>query len=232
MSSGLAVRNLCAGYGEQQVLHGISLNVSAGEVVALLGANGAGKTTTLLAIAGAIPSTGTAELFGEPASGRLIDRAGRGLAFLPESRAIVRQLSVAENLELSRCDQELALQISPELEGILDRQAGQLSGGEQQILSLTQAVARSPEIILADELSFGLAPIIVNRMLLLARSCADEGAAVLLVEQFARQVLRVADRGYVLRRGQIVMQGTAAELLDRIDEIEASYLVGEGGQDG
>jgi len=223
-STAIAVKDLRAGYGGQEVLHGVEFHVDAGEVVALLGANGAGKTTTLLAVAGWLPSSGDIELFGEPAQGRLWQRAERGLALLPESRAIVRRLTVAENLRLTACTPERAVAISPELEPLMDRKVGLLSGGEQQILSLTLAMARDPVILMADELSFGLAPIVVRRMLELARQAADRGAAVLLVEQYAHQVLAIADRGYVMQRGTIATGGSAGELLARLDDIEAGYL--------
>ncbi len=227
VSGGIHADGLIAGYGPQTVLHGIDLVVRPGEVVALLGPNGAGKTTTLMALAGAIESTGDVQLFGEPARGSLHDRARAGLAYLPESRAIVRALTVAENLRLVGCDPEVAIGISPELESLLGRRGAMLSGGEQQILSLTQAIATGPTIIMADELSFGLAPIVVRRMLELARRAADDGAAVLLVEQFARQVLGVADRGYVLSRGSVITEGRSEYLLDNIDVVEASYLGGQ-----
>ncbi|MFQ5554892.1 MAG: ABC transporter ATP-binding protein [Acidimicrobiia bacterium] len=221
---GIAVSGLRAGYGPQEVLHGIDFHVEPGEVVALLGANGAGKTTTLLAIAGWIRAKGDIHLFGEPATGPLWRRARKGLALLPETRAIVRRLTVAENLRLAGCDTARALATSPELAPLLHRKVGILSGGEQQILSLTQAMATDPEILMADELSSGLAPIVVRRMIELARVAADQGAAVLLVEQFAHQVLHFADRGYVMQRGTIVTGGSASELLSRIDDIEAAYL--------
>lgn len=222
--SGIQAAGLVAGYGSQQVVHGVDLRVQPGELVALLGPNGAGKTTTLLAIAGAIDSGGILHLHGERARGSLHERARDGLAFLPESRAIIRRLTVAENMSLIGCDAALAIEISPELEPLLNRQAGLLSGGEAQILSLTQAIALKPRIILADELSFGLAPVIVKRMLKLARRAADEGAAVLLVEQFARQVLTVADRAYVMSRGSVITSGDSGYLLDNLETVEASYL--------
>ena len=226
MTAAVVARELRAGYGGQEVLHGIDIHVDQGEVVALLGANGAGKTTTLLALAGVIRSSGSVELFGASATGPLHARARRGLAFLPESRAIIRRLTVAENMRLTHCDVARATGISPELSPLLNRRVALLSGGEQQILSLTMAIARDPQILMADELSFGLSPLIVNRMLELTRVAADNGAAVLLVEQFAAQVLRIADRGYVLRRGTVATEGTAADLLGRLDDIEASYLGG------
>lgn len=227
VNPGIETVGLVAGYGAQTVVHGIDLQVDRGEMVALLGPNGAGKTTTLLALAGVIPSSGEVRLSGMPATGRLHNRARNGLAYLPDSRAMIRALTVAENMRLLGCDPEVAISISPELEPLLDRRGSMLSGGEQQILSLTQAIAMKPQIIMADELSFGLAPIVVSRMLELARRAADDGAAVLLVEQFARQVLDVADRGYVLGRGSIATVGSAGYLLANIDTVEASYLGGD-----
>lgn len=226
MTGGITADDLRAGYGTQEVLHGLDFHVAAGEVVSILGPNGAGKTTTLLALAGAIQAQGSIRFGDAPATGSVADRARRGMAFLPESRAIVRRLTVAENLRLSGADEATAYRISPELQELADRRAGLLSGGEQQILSLTQAIALDPSIVLADELSFGLAPIVVGRMLELARRAADGGAAVLLVEQFARQALAVSDRAYVLQRGRFVDEGDAADLLARIDDVEASYLGG------
>jgi branched-chain amino acid transport system ATP-binding protein len=220
----IAAKDLRAGYGGHEVLHGLDFHVDPGEVVALLGANGAGKTTTLLALAGWLPSSGEVEIFGRPARGRLWKRAGDGMVLLPESRAVVRRLTVADNLRLTGCEPDLAIQISPELEPLMDRKVGLLSGGEQQILSITQAMVRDPVVLMADEMSFGLAPMIVRRMLELARAAGDRGAAVLLVEQYAHQVLAIADRAYVMQRGTIAVGGPAGDLLERIDEIEAAYL--------
>ena len=226
MSAGLAVSGLIAGYGSQTVVHGVDLRVEPGEVVAVLGPNGAGKTTMLRAIAGTIDAGGEVRLLGRRARGPLWERARDGLAFLPESRAVIRRLTVAENLELAGVDPARAVAISPELEPLLSRSVAMLSGGEQQILSVTQAIAVEPAVLLADELSFGLAPKVVHRMFELTRRAADQGAAVLLVEQFARQVLSIADRGYVMRHGSVITSGTAEHLLANIDSVEASYLGG------
>jgi branched-chain amino acid transport system ATP-binding protein len=220
----LSARGLEAGYGHVKVLRGIDLEVNAGEVVVLLGANGAGKTTTLLSLAGAIPSEGEVRLHGRLAPRTLYERAKCGLAFLPEERGIIRALTVAENLRLARVPLTKALEISPELELLEDRPAGLLSGGEQQILALTRVIASNPAVLLADELSLGLAPMIVQRMLSLVRVAAKGGAAVLMVEQFARQALNVTGRAYVMQRGEIVLQGEAAELKRDFDAVERSYL--------
>jgi branched-chain amino acid transport system ATP-binding protein len=222
--NGIEVRDLRADYGYGEILHGVNLRVDAGEIGALLGANGAGKTTTLLAMAGEVPSTGVVSYFGVQATGRLHTRARAGVAFLPEQRGIIRGLTVLENLRLAEVAAAEVFAISPELEPQRDRKAGLLSGGQQQILALTRAIVCRPSVLLVDELSFGLGPIIVARMLELARRAADDGAAVLIVDQFAAQVLRIADRGFVLRRGDVVLTGSAAELLARVDEVEDVYL--------
>jgi branched-chain amino acid transport system ATP-binding protein len=220
----LATSGLHAGYGRTEILHGLDLRVGEGEIVAVLGPNGAGKSTTLLALAGVIASTGTVELFGRPAAGDLHQRSKSGLAFLPDQRGIIRALTVLQNLRLAGVSPDDAYSISPELKALKDRKAGDLSGGEQQILALTRAVALKPKLILADEISFGLAPIIVTRMFRLLRTVAGQGVAVLLVEQFAHLALELADRAYVLQRGTVALEGPAADLLADIESVEKSYL--------
>jgi branched-chain amino acid transport system ATP-binding protein len=222
----LTTSGLRAGYGRTEVLHGLDLRVDEGEIVAVLGPNGAGKTTTLLALAGAIASSGTVELFGRPAAGDVHKRTKSGLAFLPDQRGIIRALTVAQNLRLAGVSAEDAYAISPELSALKDRKAGDLSGGEQQILALTRAVVSGPKLILVDEISFGLAPIIVKRMFRLLRTVADRGVALLLVEQFAHLALEVADRAYVLQRGTVALEGRAADLLADIESVERTYLGG------
>lgn len=228
MTTVLRASGLRAGYGQVEVLRGIDVHVDAGEVVAILGANGAGKTTTLLALSGALPSTGELEIMGSRSSLALHQQIRTGLQFLPEERGIIRSLSVRDNLRLGRADVDAALALSPELEALLDRTAGNLSGGEQQILALTRALANSPMLLLADELSFGLAPLVVSRMLELVRRAADAGAGVLIVEQYARQALAYSDRGYVMRQGEIVIEGPAVELANDMESIEASYVRARG----
>lgn len=220
----LTTTDLRVSYGHIDVIRGIDLHVDAGEVVAILGANGAGKTTTLAALAGVIGSRGDVELFGERDQASLHVRTRRGMRYLPDDRGIVRALTVRDNLRLARVDAVAAFAISPELESLMDRRAGDLSGGEQQILALTRAIASDPKLLIADELSFGLAPIIVGKMLGLARAAAERGAGVLMVEQYAGQALSVADRAYVLQRGEIALQGTAQELGRDLTALEESYL--------
>lgn len=224
----LECTGLSAGYGQVPVLNDVNLRVGAGEVVALVGANGAGKTTTLLALAGEVPVTaGQVRFDGEAWTGALHHRARQGLRLITEDRAVFMSLSVADNLRLAHRSFDEPLAIFPELRPLLRRRVGQLSGGEQQILTLARALAGHTRLLLADELSLGLAPIIVGRLLRAVRAAADRGMGVLLVEQQIRNALAVADRAYVLRRGRVALEGPAAELRGRIDEIEASYLAGE-----
>jgi branched-chain amino acid transport system ATP-binding protein len=222
----LEVRGLTVGYGDVPVVHGIDLRVDTGELVALLGPNGAGKTTTMLALSGIIPAAGDVSFEGEPLRGPLHRRARRGLGLITEERAVFRQLTTRINLALGAGGLDGALAYFPELERLLDRTAGLLSGGEQQMLVLARALAAKPRLLLVDELSLGLAPMIVQRLLRALRDAAADGTGVLLVEQHARQALEVADRAYVLMRGRVDLEGTAAELLGQLDEIERRYLGG------
>ncbi|MET0726741.1 MAG: ABC transporter ATP-binding protein [Acidimicrobiales bacterium] len=222
----LDVRELTAGYGDVPVLRSIDLHVGAGELVALLGPNGAGKTTTMLALGGVLPSTGDVRFEDRPLTGPLHRRARRGLGLITEERAVFRQLSTRTNLALGAGGVDGALALFPELERLLGRKAGLLSGGEQQILVLARALAARPRLLLVDELSLGLAPLIVRRLLNALRQAASEGTGVLLVEQHARQALEFADRAYVLLRGAIELEGTGAELRSRLGDIERTYLGG------
>jgi len=225
MSCIIETRELRAGYGDVPVVHDLEMRVEAGEIVALLGANGAGKTTALLTIAGALPALGgQVILAGQPAPASLHYRARRGIALVSDDRSIFRELTVAENLRLGDGDPQDAVAIFPALRPLMNRKAGLLSGGEQQMLGIGRALARKPKVLLADELSLGLAPIIVKNLLAAVRAAADAGTAVILVEQQVRLVLDVCDRGYVLDRGRVKISGTAAELRARRHEIEKTYL--------
>jgi ABC-type branched-subunit amino acid transport system ATPase component len=221
----LEARDLSAGYGPQPVVSGINLEVHAGEVVALLGPNGAGKTTTLLALSGELPPlAGQVLLDGAVTKSALFKRARSGLMFVTEEKSVFMGLSARDNLRVARVDTDAALALFPELQRRLAVRAGLLSGGEQQMLTLARALARQPRVLMADELSMGLAPLVVKRLLDAVRSAADHGTAVLLVEQHVRKALKYADRVYVMRRGRIELSGTGTEMMRRTAEIEDQYL--------
>ena len=216
---------LRAGYGDVEIVRGLDLHVDAGEVVALLGPNGAGKTTTLLTISGELaPLAGEVRLLGEPTRDPLHVRARKGLAVVTQERAVLMELTVAENLRVSRCDAARAVELFPELEPHLRRRVGLLSGGQQQMLALARCLARSSRVLLVDELSLGLAPMVVDRLLAAVRAAADDGMAVLLVEQHIHKALGVADRVVVMKRGSVELEGTAADLRDRVGDIQDAYL--------
>jgi len=230
----LVLKELSAGYRGVPVVRELNLEVRPGEVVALLGPNGAGKTTTLETIAGLNrPISGTVELSGETISGvpaHLLAR--RGLALVPEGRALFPGLTVREHLRLAvgrgrRADrhEDALLEMLPELRKCLGRKAGLLSGGEQQMLAVGRALVTRPRLLLVDEMSLGLAPVIVERLIPILRRAADElGASVLFVEQHVALALDVADRAYVLTHGRIRLEGAAAELRERRELLAASYL--------
>jgi len=226
MTALLAAEGIYAGYNGHPVVQDVSLHVNAGEVIALLGPNGAGKTTTVLTLAGEQPALGgVVRVSGEATRAPLHRRARGGLALVTEERSALMQMTVAENLRLGRCEIREALELFPELEPLLRTRCGLLSGGEQQMVTLARALARRPALLIADELSLGLAPIIVQRLLAAVRAAADEhGTGVLLVEQHVRQVLKIADRAYVMRRGTVVLSGTAAEVRERLSDVEATYI--------
>jgi len=217
-----------AGYGKMAVVRDIDLRVDAGEVVALLGANGAGKTTTLLTLAGELtPLEGEIRFLGEPTRSAMHVRCRNGLGYVTEERSVIMGMTVADNLKLASVPAAVACEYFPALARVLDRSAGLCSGGEQQMLSLARALGRDPKILLADELSLGLAPIIVAHLLKTVRAAAKErGVGVLLVEQHVRQALTIADRAYVMERGRITLSGTVDEVAGQLDKIEAAYLTG------
>jgi branched-chain amino acid transport system ATP-binding protein len=220
-----------AGYQGVPVVRDLSLHVEAGEVVALLGANGAGKTTTLSTIAGLLPRlAGRISLAGEDLAGVPTHKlARRGVSLVPEGRGLFFDLTVREHLTLAGTrgglERDRLLQLLPELEKCLDRKAGVLSGGEQQMLAVGRALVGRPRVLLVDEMSLGLAPVVVERLLPILRRVADElGAAVLFVEQHVRLALEIADRAYVLSHGRLALHGPAAELRSRRDLLRSSYL--------
>jgi branched-chain amino acid transport system ATP-binding protein len=213
------------GYRDVTIVERMDLVVHQGEVVALLGANGSGKTTTLRGCVGLLePTAGSISVLGQAKKASLHRRARSGVALVPEERAIIPSLTVADNLRLAGTSLDRVVEVFPEIGSLVKRKAGLLSGGEQQMLVLGRIFAADPRIIFADELSLGLAPQVVARLLSAMRGFADQGGAVLLVEQQIRNALAVADRAYVLNRGRVVMEGTASELQGRVSDIEAHYL--------
>jgi len=225
MSVLLEAKAVHAGYGSVTVVRDLDLHVDAGEVVALLGPNGAGKTTTLLTLSGVLaPLGGEVRWKGEVTREPLYKRARRGLGLVTEDRALFRQLTTLENLRIGDVDPQRAIEMFPELKTRLKVKVGLLSGGEQQMLSLVRALKREPELLLIDELSLGLAPLVVDRLMEIVRQAADRGVGVLVVEQHVHKILGIADRVYVLDRGKIGLSGAASELRGRLEEIERSYL--------
>jgi len=228
--SGLEIRGVGAGYGHVDILHDVDLDAAPGEIVCLLGPNGAGKTTLLLACVGQLPlRSGRVLVDGQPVSSRHPSRTARlGVGFVPDNRGLFLQLTVTENLRLVhpwRAPLEEVAELFPALPPLMSKRVGLLSGGEQQMVAIAKAVLFRPKVLLIDEMSHGLAPLIAERLLIMVRHLAQEHhTAVLLVEQTVQMALAVSDRAYVMRQGRIVMQGTAADVDARRDVLESHYL--------
>jgi branched-chain amino acid transport system ATP-binding protein len=231
MTAMLETRKMSTGYAGQPVVHDLDLVVNPGEVVCLLGPNGAGKTTTMLALSGELPLIKGEVLFdGKATNAPLHQRARMGLSYVTEERSVFKGMSLRDNLRVAGVDINDAIALFPELEKRMNVRGGLLSGGEQQMLTLTRALARSPRLLLADELSLGLAPIIVDRLLQAVRSAADEsGLAVLMVEQHAHKALKYADRAVVMRRGKVELELSGEEARERIGDVEQAYLTSASG---
>ncbi|MEW9672355.1 ABC transporter ATP-binding protein [Ammoniphilus sp. 3BR4] len=221
-------------YGNIQALKGIDIEVSAGEVVTIIGANGAGKTTTMKTVAGLLkPKKGKIEFLGEDITGLRPDQlVGKGIALVPEGRAILSKMTVLENLEMGAFQRNDA-EIKDDLEKVMDRfpilrerknqLGGTLSGGQQQMLAIARALMSRPKLLLLDEPSMGLAPLIIADIFRIVREINQSGTTVLLVEQNVRQALKVAHKGYVLETGKIVTAGSSTELLND-DKVKEAYL--------
>jgi branched-chain amino acid transport system ATP-binding protein len=223
----LEVVNLTAGYDGAAVIRDVGFSLAPGEVVALLGANGAGKTTTLRAVTNAIKrSRGAVRFHGtEIGKTRTQQLVRAGMSHVPEGRGVFAALTVAEHFRVGRTAGEQAYSMFPELARLRHRRAGLLSGGEQQMLVLACALVRRPSLLLLDELSLGLAPVIVERLLPIVREYATaNGASVLLVEQHVHLALEIADRGIVLSHGAIALDRPAAALRNDTALLAASYL--------
>ena len=232
----LEVRDLNVYYGSIHAVKGVSFEVEEGEIVTLIGANGAGKSTTLNTVAGLLkPRGGTIEFEGESLVGVPVHKmVSRGMALCPEGRRVFQDLTVRENLDMgafTRTDDEAAemrkvvYERFPRLKERRNQRAGTLSGGEQQMLAMGRALMSKPKIMMLDEPSMGLAPILVQEIFDIIKVFNETGTTVLLVEQNAHMALSVANRGYVLETGRVVKTGTGAELLND-DDVRKAYLGG------
>jgi branched-chain amino acid transport system ATP-binding protein len=230
----LEVEGLTTGYGRTVVVRDLSLSVPAGGVTAVLGPNGAGKTTLLRAVCGLLPvSKGRIRLFGEDVTKVApFQRFARGLCHVPEGRGIFRGLTVRENLKLQagKGDESRAIELAasafPILRDRLGQTAGTLSGGQQQMLAMASAYVRNPRLVLVDEASLGLAPIVVDEIFAFLAGLPGRGSSILVVDQFAPRALAIASTAYVMRRGEIAFSGTGKELLE--GDLFSQYVQGSG----
>jgi len=231
----LEVTHLEVAYGDARALWGVSIHVDAGTVVAIVGANGAGKTTMLRAISGLVPvRRGTITLGGASLAGLAPEAVARmGIAHVPEGRGLFRQMTVLENLELGAFQPkarrtmsqalEKAYTLFPRLKERAGQKAGSLSGGEQQMLAIARATMSDPKLLILDEPSIGLSPLVVQQMFTLIETLHGQGVTILLVEQNIHQALKIADCAFVLKTGEVAMQGTGAELIAD-PEIQKAYM--------
>ena len=235
MTDCIRIDKLCVARGGRDVIHGLDLEIPPGEVTALLGANGAGKSSLVLAIAGALPaSSGSIRVNGASIAGMRPENVRRlGVAAVPEGHHVLGDLSVLDNLRVAghhlpgakrEAGIEAALATFPELRAKLAQRAGSLSGGQQQMVVLAQAIVERPRYILADELSFGLAPVVVARLVPVITQLASEGVGVLLIEQFTHIALRVAAKVCVMERGRLRFFGAPDELRRNPEILHSAYL--------
>lgn len=231
----LDIKNVSAGYQDLKVLHNISMFINEGEVVSLVGSNGAGKTTLLRIISGLVPVTqGEIYFEGKPLlSMKPYERAGIGISHIPQGRGILSKLTVKENLELGAYEKrarsnrdknmEFAFCTFPRLKERISQAAGSLSGGEQQMLAIARSLMMEPKIIIMDEPSLGLAPIVVDEVFQIISNVANQGISILIVEQNLVRALSVAKRGYVLENGYLVKEGSSEELIND-PAVKSAYL--------
>jgi branched-chain amino acid transport system ATP-binding protein len=236
MSDGVRLESLSVARGGRPVVREVSMTIPPGQVTTLLGANGAGKSTLVLAVAGVLRTSGGKVLLGDrDLTGQRPERVRRaGVAVVPEGRRLLPELSVQDNLRvatyaLGRDDAAAgiayALELFPELEKRWTQQARLLSGGEQQMVVLAQALVSKPSVLLVDELSLGLAPVVVRRLVPTLASVAEAGVGVLLIEQFAHVALELATNAYVIENGRIHYEGPAQKLIDEPDILRSAYLL-------
>ncbi|PAV26828.1 L-leucine ABC transporter ATP-binding protein /L-isoleucine ABC transporter ATP-binding protein /L-valine ABC transporter ATP-binding protein [Tamilnaduibacter salinus] len=232
----LSLENIHTHYGKIEALHGVSVEVNEGEIVSLIGANGAGKTTLLMTICGDPQASAGRVLFqGEDITHKpTSDIMRSGIAIAPEGRRVFPGLTVEENLHMGgfftskdeiRRNQKHVFELFPRLAERKNQRAGTMSGGEQQMLAIGRALMAKPRMMILDEPSLGLAPLIIGQIFDIIRTLRDEGITVFLVEQNAKQALKLADRGYVLETGRIRLEDTGANLLDN-EEVQQAYLGG------
>ena len=231
----LSVRNVSKSFGAVEVLKGVDFEVHEGELVTLIGSNGAGKTTTMKAITGSLAmNEGDIEYLGQSIRGRgAWDLVKQGLAMVPEGRGVFTRMSISENLQMGAhirtdkpeiaVDLEKVFTIFPRLKERRDQLAGTLSGGEQQMLAMGRGLMSRPKVLLMDEPSMGLSPIMVDKIFEVVREVSAQGVTVLLVEQNASRALQIADRGYVMESGLITMKGDAKQMLSD-PKVRAAYL--------